>query len=137
MIPYFLPRESIGGIHFNEQISKYVEGFNFNYYPKEGEGYEVYEIAEIDLSIYVEDNKIESINCKAECLWQGRNMIGMEINDFLNYYDLTPDAPPEKSDFEEDDIPQLVYEFDEIDLQVWTKKGIIVTVIASNFVDDE
>jgi len=137
MIAYLEPRTRVGDFEFNCLIESVISQFEFSHYTPKGEDYEVYEIEGHKTSIYVEEGLITSINCKEECLYKGRNMIGMEIDDFLNYYGWEPDDEPDELDFEEDDIPQYVYDFDEPDLQVWTKDGIIVTVIASNYIEEE
>lgn len=137
MILYFQPREGIGEVYFGESKEKY-----FNVLQKsdeltsESEGYEVYELPEKDMAVYFEDGVVDSINCKEECLFKGRNIIGMSYTEFISYYDLEPDGEPDELDFEEDNIPQLVYEFDDLGLQVWTKNDIVVTVIASNIIDE-
>jgi hypothetical protein len=40
-------------------------------------------------------------------------------------------------DFEDDGIPQFVYEFETIGLQVWEKNSRIVTIIASPYIEDD
>ena len=138
MILYFQPKVGVGEILFGDPISRYLEILNLNaQLTSESKEYDVYDLPEKDLTVYVEDGLVESINCQEELVFKGRNVIGMTYDDFLSYYDLEPDGEPDSLDFEDDNIPQLVFEFDELDLQIWVKNDIVVTAVASNFVDEE
>ena len=62
----------------------------------------------------------------------------MTVEEFISDTDEKYYGEVDKLDFEDDGIPQYVYEFDDIGLQVWSKNNVIVTVIASSeFVDEE
>lgn len=56
----------------------------------------------------------------------------MKIEDFISYSNLKYYGEIDVLDFEDDNIPQYVYEFDDIGLQIWTKNGIIVTGIINS-----
>ncbi|GAA4799796.1 hypothetical protein GCM10023231_30750 [Olivibacter ginsenosidimutans] len=71
----------------------------------------VYFIENPDISIYVEQNLIVSISCREEGIYKGRNMIGMFIDEFMKYYELIPIGAADELCFEEDNVPQYVYEF--------------------------
>jgi len=128
---YYIPFECIGDFFLKSNISNYTKDFEFKYTPVDDvTEWETYEELDLKLSLYVENEIIQSISCNEECLYNGRNIIGMEINDFMNFYDIEPVGEVEKLYVDEDET-QDVYEFDDIGLQVWCRNNIIVTVIAS------
>lgn len=136
MITYFIPLEKVGEFYLNTKISDYTKKFSFQYSPAdESTEWETYELENEGISLYIEDDKIISIVCNEECLYKGRNIIGMNIEEFINFYDVNPVGEVDELYVNENEI-QNVYDFDNIGLQVWCKQGTIKTVIASNF-DDE
>lgn len=137
MITYFIPLERVGEFDLNTQISDYTEKFDFKYSPiDESTEWETYSLENDGISLYVEDDKIISIVCDEECIYKGRNIIGMNIDEFINSYDVEPIGEVDKLYVNENET-QDVYEFDDIGLQVWCKNSIIVTVIASAFADED
>lgn len=131
MVMYYIPFECIGDFFLKSNISNYTKDFEFKYTPVDDvTEWETYEELDLKLSLYVENEIIQSISCNEECLYNGRNIIGMEINDFMNFYDIEPVGEVEKLYVDEDET-QDVYEFDDIGIQVWCRNNIIVTVIAS------
>lgn len=139
MIAIFQPFECIGEFVFGTSINDYKNEFKFTLYPKEGTNdCDKYNIDNPDLSLYVDENNlIESINCRDECLYKGRNLIGMTIEDFISHTGEKYYGEIDILDYEDDGVPQYVYEFDDIGLQVWCKNNIIVTIIASPEILDE
>lgn len=88
-----------------------------------------------ELTLFVENNKIIEIGCYEELLYKGRNLIGMKIEEFISHMGKNYEGAVDCLDIEEDDdIPQYVYEFEAIGLQVWVKgqQGRIVTIIVSD-----
>lgn len=136
MILILRPFHGIGPFDFNEPIAKYESPFFLVKDTNEGDKYDVYSLEYPAADLYVQDGIIESINCYEECIYKGRNIIGMTIDEFIKFYEILPIEDIDELDFEEDNIPQYVYEFDQIGLQVWVKRGKILNVIASG-VDDE
>ncbi len=137
MVTYFIPLERVGEFELNTGICGYIENFNFKYSPiDESTEWETYSLENEEISLYVEDGKIVSIVCNEECLYKGRNIIGMNIDEFINFYDAKPIGEIDKLYVNENET-QDVYEFDDIGLQVWCKDDIIVTVIASAFTDED
>ncbi|WP_299223821.1 hypothetical protein [uncultured Psychroserpens sp.] len=124
---------------FNKSIYNYLDTFEFKIYRKDGDNdCDKYRIDNPDISLYLDDNnKIESINCRDECLYKGRNLIGMTIEDFISHTGEKYYGEVDILDYEDDGIPQYVYEFDDIGLQVWCKNNIVVTIIASPEISDE
>ncbi len=137
MVAYFVPLERIGDFGLNTDICNYIEVFDFKYSPADDSTeWETYLLENDGISLYVEDDKIVSIVCDEECLYKGRNIIGMDINEFINFYNVNPVGEVDRlyvNDYETQDV----YEFDDIGLQVWCSNGIIITVIASVFTDEK
>ncbi len=128
---YFLPFECIGEFILKSNIADYKNDFRFKYTPPdETTEWETYEELETKLLLYVENEIIQSISCNEECLFKGRNIIGMSIDDFVNFYGIEPVGELDKL-YVNDNETQDVYEFDDIGLQVWCSNDTIVTVIAS------
>ncbi len=139
MIAIFQPFLGVGDFMFNKSIYNYLDTFEFKIYRKDGDNdCDKYRIDNPDISLYLDDNnKIESINCRDECLYKGRNLIGMTIEDFISHTGEKYYGEVDILDYEDDGIPQYVYEFDDIGLQVWCKNNIVVTIIASPEISDE
>jgi len=137
MINYFIPLERVGEFELDTDIKNYKKIFNFEYTPAdESTGWETFSLENEGISLYVEDNKIVSIVCDEECLYKGRNIINMDINEFMNFYGVNPVGEIDKL-YVNDNDTQDVYEFDDIGLQVWCENDKIVTVIASAYIEDE
>lgn len=140
MIPFLVPFECIGEFKFENLITGYSEKHSFEYLKDTDDiDLDSYIINEAGISLYVNSKSqiIESISCKQECLYKGRNLIGMHIDEFVSHTGEKYYGEIDEVDFEEDNIPQYVYEFDDIGLQVWTKNDIVVTVIASSACEDD
>ena len=140
MIAIFQPFQGVGDFMFNSPIIDYLDLYKFTIYRKDGNyDCDKYNIDNPDMSLYVDDNNIiESINCHEECLYKGRNLIGMTIEEFISHTGEKYYGEIDVLDYEDDGVPQYVYEFDDIGLQVWCKKNVIVTIIASSeFIDEE
>ena len=131
MVNYFIPLKRVGDFELNAQISNYADKYNFKHSSiDKSTGWETYSLVNEGISLYVEDGKIVSIVCIEECLYQGRNIIGMNINEFIGFYDIKPVGEIDQlyvNDYE----TQNVYEFDYIGLQIWCKEDTIVTAISS------
>jgi len=70
------------------------------------------------MTLFVENSVIEDIGCYEELLYKGRNLIGMSIEEFISHTGENFVGEIDCLDFEEDHIPQCVYEFEAIGLQV-------------------
>lgn len=127
----FKPLSGVGPFVIGNKISTYKKDFDFTY--SNMIDYEVYTINHPDISLYVESDKIVSINCREECIFDGKNIIGMTIKEFVKVYNLKINGLVDKLDYEDDNVPQYVYEFDNIGLQVWVKNKRIKSVIATTY----
>jgi hypothetical protein len=138
MIPFLIPFKYVGDFKINSKISNYFNLYEFEIFPKDGEyDSEKYNIYNPSISLFVENEIIESICCDEECLYKERNLIGMSIDEFISHTGEKYYGEIDEADFEEDNIPQYIYEFEDIGLQVWTKNDIVVTVIASTAYEDD
>ena len=138
MITIFIPFKRVGDFKISSLVMDYFNSHEFEILPKDGKyDCEKYTFSNPSISLFVENGVIESIYCDEECLYKGRNLIGMHIDEFISHTGEKYYGKIDEVDFEEDNIPQYVYEFDDIGLQVWTKNDIIVTVIASSACEDD
>jgi hypothetical protein len=140
MIPILSPGHSVGPFGFGEHINPYLKRFDFEietigerdpttYYSpgREDEG----------ISITLDEKEcIESIFCRQELQLYGANLIGMSLRQFEIHSGASYVGVPDSLNWEEDDIPQIVYEFESLGLQVWVKHNVIVTIIASALWED-
>lgn len=133
MISILNPKISQGNFLFGDDINKYKNDYDFELSPKDISGYEGYTIYNPETCLFVENGKIASIASYEECIYKGRNLIGMTIVEFMRFTGEKYYGEVDEADFEEDDIPQYIYEFEDIGLQVWEKGkgGKIITIIAS------
>jgi len=137
MILTLEPFVGVGPFEFNKQIIHYENAFSLT---KETDGdytCDHFNLEYPETDLYVRDGVVSSINCYEECIYKGRNIIGMSIDEFMNFYELSPVGNVDELLFEEDNIPQYVYEFDQIGLQVWVKNREILNVIASGADEEE
>lgn len=131
----FLPFVSVGDIYFGELINKYIDSLNLVYEPDDsGIGIETYVHSGLGISLNISalSKRIEFIICKHNLFYLAKNIIGMNIVEFITYTNEKYYGDIDIADFEEDGVPQYIYEFDDIGLQIWVKNGIIVTAIAAS-----
>ena len=140
MIACLMPLISLGDIHLGDRISNYLDKYDFKFKLNQAVGdekYDEYFLKDGNITIYVQDGVVESINCYEECLYKGRNLIGMTIEEFISHTGFEHEEFINELDFEEDNIPQYVYDFDKEGLQVWVKNEKIVTIIVSEYIPDD
>ena len=128
----FIPFKRIGKFKFKDRISLVIKDLNYEYLDKDQSGYESFILNDLGVSLYVEDNLIESIACDQECYFKGINIIGMNFKDFLRKMKLVSSDKKEAYEMANSKM-QEVYEVDEIGLQVWVEDNLINTVIAMYF----
>jgi hypothetical protein len=133
MIPYLIPLVSVGQFALGSSIKLYSKEFNFKIVKEEFDSFTSFHYSfDTNITLFVHDDLIDSISCDEECFYQGKNLIGISLEEFILTIGENYQGEPDVLDFEEDsDIPQVVYEFENLGLQVWTKNEIIVTIIAS------
>ncbi len=118
---------SVGPFHLEDSIKRYDFSFDIE---RDREYGDSYILTDEGLSLVVDQEcSIHFIICRMQLLINDTNVIGMLYPEFLNLLSLKSIYKADILDFEEDSVPQLVYEIDEWGLQVWTKANEIVTVI--------
>ena len=135
MIKYFIPFKSVGEFILGNNVNTIINNYDYDFSPLDESGLESYIIRNIGISLYVEDDFIVSIACNKECFYNDRNIINMNFKDFIYYTELISNDEKDEVYMHNGEI-QDVYEFDNIGLQIWVKNNIIVTAIASVFLDD-
>ncbi|UMY65276.1 MULTISPECIES: hypothetical protein [unclassified Flavobacterium] len=130
MVKYFVPFEQVGEFKLGTPINDYLKSFSFTFSEKDTiTEWETYELQEEGLELYVENGLIVSICCRDECIYKGRNMIGMGIDEFLSAFSVHSSSS--NKIHLDDDESQFVYDIDEMGLQVWSRNGRIVTAIVN------
>lgn len=139
MIAHLELLEGIGKFKLGSNIHVYEMDFDFEYSPPDPvTGSESYSIDIPYITIFTYDKVIESIVCYEECLFQGKNLIGITLQELLSFTSWQYDKDDvDEMFFEEDGIPQIVYIFDAQGLQVWTKKNVIVAIIVSSYIAED
>lgn len=136
MIPYLIPFESVGEFYINDSIENYLDSYSFTVedFSNENTPSLNYRIDNPEITLFIDKGIIDYIGCYEELLYKGRNLIGMTISEFMNHTNENYYGEIDELDFEDDNIPQFVYEFENIGLQVWEKgkDGKIVTVLVNS-----
>lgn len=128
----FKPWQSVGVFHFDDNINHYQEILSdWIFEPQDKYGKEHYHSVNHRMIISVYQHKIISIFCYETLYYQGVNLIGLTIDEFMNITQANFVGEPEVIDFEDDSYPQTIYHFDMIGAMVWTKQHHIVTIIVA------
>ncbi len=136
MILDLIPFKKVGAFILGGNIDPIIEKYAFDFSPVDESGLKSYILKDIGISLYVEEELIESIACHKECNYRGKNIIQMSFNDFKDHTGLLPHGEKDEVYMSDDEV-QDVFEFDDIGLQVWVKDNKIVTVIASPYIEDD
>ncbi len=129
-----IPNYKLGEFIFDTSITKYLSGKSYIFYedldnPKEG----FYAFMEPQLNVYVDSrNIITHITCKKYCFYQNINLIGHVFDNIL-----LPISGVSKVYINENskNMNQIVYDIDDLGIQIWVYRKKIVTVICSNLND--
>ena len=82
-----------------------------------------------EILVFTENDKIVSIACYKEFYIRGVNIIGLKLSEAIKQIGEEPEKKVDE--IEMDDSVQMVYEFEDAQLQLWTKKGRVVTVFTN------
>ena len=127
------PLSSVGHFKFGNHIHYYASLLkDFKCSAPDEFGYVHYEAPDESFFITVKDNRIDSIFCYKELWFKDVNLIGMSIEEFQKITESSFIEEVDELHVEDDNIPQLVYQFEELGLQVWEKNGVIVTIVADS-----
>jgi hypothetical protein len=134
-----VPFKKVGKFVLGESIDLYKDRYNLvledDGFEDDSTGLITYNLESPDTSPCVdkENKTIRFIMCNEELFFKGRNLIGLTIEEFMSHTRENYIGEVDIIDFEEDEIPQNVYEFENLGLQVWEKgeKGKIITIIVN------
>jgi hypothetical protein len=128
----WVPLKRVGPFRFGEAVKGYIAEYALVLLPEEyepGVRWSVYSAPNVDVRIYAEDGAILSVACYEECLLNGRELIGLDIATATRIIGSRPSGDVDL--IEMVDGPQEVYEFEDVEGQVWVKDGRVVTVFCS------
>ena len=125
------PLKSVGHFKFGNHIQCYTSLLKeFKCDDPDEFDYVHYEDPDESFFITVKDNRIDSIFCYKELWFRGVNLIGVSIEEFQKITESSFVGEIDELHVEDDSIPQLVYQFEELGLQVWERNKVIVTIVA-------
>jgi len=137
--PYLelVPNISVGPFKLGSKINRYLhlqpETTHFDHIDKKSI-FDSYDFYEYGIFLTVQKSIIRDITCKKECFWKNRNIMKMNIEEFLTIFELK--KPPKDIVYtpagKVNGQNQEVYDFDGYGLQIWVWRKKIVTVIVSN-----
>ncbi|MFD2903753.1 hypothetical protein [Sphingobacterium anhuiense] len=135
MIPLLFPFKQVGDFLIGSPIAQYLSSYPFDLVDMSNEDMAPslnYSISHPSITLFVSDNRIDFIGCYEELLYHGVNLIGISISHFsvLVGQDYVEE---DKLDFEEGKVPQYVYEYPHIGLQVWArgKLGLVISIMVN------
>jgi hypothetical protein len=129
------PFKGVGDFNFGDSIASVTDNFDYELIPLEDEGgSDLYALEDIPVTLGVNDDVIDAVFCDEECIYKGKNIIGMTIEEFMSHTGEKYHGDVEEEEDEDDDVPVYIYEFEEIGIQIWEKGkgGSIISVIASD-----
>ena len=126
----WIPLRRVGCFEFGSGIADCIGTHHLVEIPEEYNetvGWKVYRSPGDDnIRIFSENGEVVSVACYDECLYQGVNLIGLSLEEFVQVVGSQPLAQPDT--ILVDDGPQKVFEFDDVEAQVWVKDEKVVTV---------
>lgn len=130
-----IPNKSLGIFILGSSIKKYVHLPHDLAKNKEKYfSYDSYNFYELGVIVWVEKGKVETVCCKNECYWKGDNLLRMSIDKFQSLYNVISDKSEKIYHLVNGrGQNQMVYDFDQLGLQIWVWRNKIVTVLVSNY----
>ncbi len=129
-----IPNKGVGEFILNNKISDYLDKYEFEYLRFDDIIVsEMYLLEDEGIIISVEDDKIDSISCERNCYLKGKNIIGMNINEFIKLVGIEPDKI--ETLYVTDTDTQDVYDFYDLGFQVWCDKDTIVEIVVLTYED--
>ena len=105
--------------------------------------YDFYDFYTLGMCVYTKSENpeiVDYISCHERCVWNGINVIGMLIKDFIRKFSLHPILDEGEETYvlnREGHNTQRIFEFKEnVGLMVWTWRKRIVTVCVRNDLDE-
>ena len=125
----FVPRTSMGPFHLLDSINEYLNS-DYRYTSTPNGECTIVHFHDYDVSVFADaDGTVCCLSTDAECIWEGKNIIGMTISEFQQNYHLIPDQEGEKIEMENG--VQNVYAFDNPCMLIWTLDDKICCVQAT------
>lgn len=78
-----------------------------------------------------EKNIIQAIKCENSCIMNDTDIVGLMIQEFFSIIGQEFDTK-DSIEMPMDSTVQDIYDYDDLNLQIWVKNGVIVTVIVSS-----
>src|SRR5690554_2178305 len=130
MIIDYIPFTRIGNFYLGDNISLYSSTYKFLFDACDDKtGWDEYSFGEYGIVIYIDIlGVVESFSCSRSLVFDGKQVIGVNILDFLNTFGLINISDPYSIDMTENEV-QNVYEIDQIGPQIWCLDDLIVPVI--------
>ena len=124
----WVPLHSVGSFLLGDNINNYLDKFNLQLVDIEDDvvDWVSYELLESDVVVHTEQSKIISIACYKHFFYKRINLIGLTLGEITKIIKKHPDKV-DKITVCNDEPPQLVYEFNSLELQLWFKDGLLVT----------
>lgn len=95
-----------------------------------------YDFYDDGVDVWCKNNIIDSVFCETKCIYEGINLIGMKIDDFMDRFHFYPNDEDvvwlEGIDGKKGQN-QHVYDFDKEGLQIWVWRSRIRAIIISNY----
>lgn len=131
-----IPGKSFGPYLFNDRLEHYpLDDFEHTH---GGEGTMVWDSYDKDCSFSIDSfgysGKIDSITCFTSCILDGKELIGMDVSDFVNYFkvQITRENHIYVEWLKEELTSYLV---DTLGLLIWCWEGTIIYLDAFNFIE--
>ena len=124
----WMPLVRVGMFEFGKPVQEYVDRHVLEMLPCEEDGtnWETYIVPGDSLRVHVENSRVISIACYDECILRGINLIGLDFAEAKRHIGSEPSDPVNTIYIDEE--PQEVFEFDDVEAQLWVKDGKVVTV---------
>src|SRR5574344_1800907 len=116
-----IPQISVGNFILGYNIKEYLYlPHRIIHHNEDEASYDSYIFDDLGITIWVENNKIDTISCIKECIWGNNNLIKMHFDAFLSIYNKIPNKTEKIYILVNGKGQnQIVYDFDEIGLQIW------------------
>lgn len=135
MRPVLIPFKSVGKILLNSSINNYTSLFSFDVdcFDELSAPSINYSMNKSEITLFVINGIIDSIACYKKLYFNNKNLLDLTVKDLMAFTNQKYYGKVDELNFDEDNIPQYVYEFEKIGLQVWEKgkNGRIVTIIVN------
>lgn len=136
-----IPNVSVGMFVLGDNINKYLNlPHTVEHIEDEYLSYDDYDFPEQYVSMWVENQKIDTIHCDRYCFWQNENLIGMSYDRFLL---LIGGQKPDVEDVcylpisRDRGQNHKVYDFEDFGLQIWVWRNKIRSVSITKYDSEE